>query len=66
VVPWIAFTPLANAAGTPAISLPMGVDVATGVPVAAMLSADRGEDALLLQVALELEAARPWALARLG
>lgn len=66
VVPWIAFTPLANAAGTPAISLPMGVDGATGVPVAAMLGADRGEDALLLEVALELEAARPWALARLG
>jgi amidase len=62
MVPWIAFTPIANAAGTPSISLPMGFDAATNLPVAAMLSADFGEDALLLQLALELEAAHPWAL----
>lgn len=58
---WMPFTPLANAAGTPAISLPLGFDPDAGVPVGAMLSADHGEDALLLQIALELEAARPWA-----
>lgn len=66
VIPWMAFTPLANAAGTPAISLPMGMDDGTNLPVAAMLSADRGEDALLLQLAVELEAARPWPLSVLG
>lgn len=62
VVAWMTFTPLANAAGTPSISLPMGFDADAGVPVGAMLSADFGEDALLLQVAFELEAERPWAL----
>jgi len=60
---WMTFTPIANAAGTPAISLPMGFDEEAGVPVAAMLSADYGNDALLLQVSLELEQARPWDLA---
>jgi len=66
MIPWVAFTPMANAAGTPAISLPMGFDAETHLPVGAMLSADFGEDALLLQVGLELEAARPWALSRLA
>jgi amidase len=65
MVPWIAFTPVANAAGTPAISLPMGFDAAAHLPVAVMLSAAGGEDALLLQVALELEEARPWPLSGL-
>lgn len=62
---WMTFTPIANAAGTPSITLPMGYDEAARVPVGAMLSADYGEDAMLLRVALELEEARPWALARL-
>lgn len=59
---WMTYTPIANAAGTPAISLPMGFDEEAGVPVGAMLSADHGEDALLLQVSLQLEQARPWDL----
>lgn len=65
MVPWMAFTPLANAAGTPALSLPMGFDAASNLPIASMLSADFGADALLLQVGLELEAAQPWALSTL-
>jgi len=60
VVDWIAFTPLANASGTPAISLPLGRDDATGLPVGMMFGADTGNDALLVQLAFELEAARPW------
>lgn len=63
---WMTFTPLANAAGTPSISLPMGFDASSGVPVGVLVSGDFGEDALLVQVASELEAARPWDLARLG
>lgn len=62
---WMTFTPLANAAGTPSISLPMGFDEDARVPVGALVSADFGADALLLQVALELEDARPWALSLL-
>lgn len=63
---WMPYTPLANAAGTPAITLPMGFDETSHIPVAAMFSGDFGCEALLLQVALELEEARPWDLARLG
>ncbi len=66
IAAWMPYTPLANAAGTPAITLPMGFDDATGQPVGAMLSADFGADALLLQIASEIEDARPWDLARLG
>lgn len=61
---WMPYTPLANAGGTPAVSLPMGFDEVTHLPVGMMLSGDFGDDALLLQVALELEAAHPSDLAR--
>lgn len=66
IAEWMPFTPLANAAGTPSITLPMGFDDATHLPIGAMLSGDVGDDALLLQLGLELEAARPWDLARLS
>lgn len=62
---WMPYTPLANAGGTPAITVPMGFDEASGIPVAAMISGAFGEDALVVQTALELEQARPWDLARL-
>ncbi|MEI2639598.1 MAG: amidase [Microthrixaceae bacterium] len=62
---WMPYTPIANAAGTPALTLPMGFDDHTGIPVGAMLSGDFGNDALLLQLGLELEEAQPWDLARL-
>ena len=38
----------------------LGFDEQNGVPVGMMFGADRGEDAMLLQLALELEGARPW------
>ncbi len=60
IIDWMAFTPLANAAGTPAITLPLGHDDATGLPIGIMFGAAAGRDALLLQLAFELEAARPW------
>lgn len=63
---WMTFTPIASAAGTPSISVPMGFDDEAGVPVGALLSADRGADALLLQLAHELEQARPWPLSQLS
>jgi amidase len=58
VFAWIPFPPIANAAGTPAISLPLGWDEANHVPVGAMFGAATGQDALLLQLATEIEAAR--------
>ncbi|MCB0978959.1 MAG: amidase [Acidimicrobiales bacterium] len=66
IAEWMPYTPLANAAGTPSITVPMGFDEATHLPVGAMLSADFGADALLLQVALELENAQPWDLNHLA
>ncbi|MBU9764515.1 amidase [Mycobacterium sp. TNTM28] len=56
---WVAFTPLQNATGDPAISLPLA-QTATGLPAGMMLSATRGREALLLELAYELEEAKPW------
>ncbi|OBK72416.1 amidase [Mycobacterium sp. 1274761.0] len=56
---WVAFTPLQNATGDPAISLPLAHSAA-GMPVGMMLSAVRGRETRLLQLAYELEEAQPW------
>jgi amidase len=56
---WGAFTPLQNVTGEPAISLPLA-ESAAGLPVGMMLAADVGREALLLELAFELEEARPW------
>lgn len=60
LVEWVAFTPLQNATGEPAISLPLA-ESASGLPVGMMFSAALGQDARLLELAYELEEARPWA-----
>lgn len=57
---WVGFTPLANATGAPAISLPLGFDEPSNLPVGMMFNAPVGEDGLLLRLALELESARPF------
>lgn len=56
---WVAFTPLQNVTGEPAISLPLA-ESAAGLPVGMMFSAPLGQDARLLELAYELEAAKPW------
>ncbi len=56
---WVAFTPLQNVTGEPAISLPLA-QTRAGLPVGMMFSADIGREARLLELAYELEAARPW------
>ena len=56
---YAAFTPLANATGAPAISLPMS-STAEGLPVAVHVFGPHGEERMLLELAYELEAARPW------
>lgn len=59
LVDWVAFTPLQNATGEPAISLPLG-ESASGLPVGMMFGAPLGHEARLLRLAYELEEARPW------
>ncbi len=56
---YVSFTPLNNAAGGPGISLPAGMS-ADGLPIAAHFSAGYGDEKTLLELAYEVEAARPW------
>jgi amidase len=58
LIDWVAFTPLQNVTGDPAISMPLAQS-AEGMPVGMMLAADLGQEALLLELAFELEEARP-------
>ncbi|MEI6699518.1 MAG: amidase [Mycobacteriaceae bacterium] len=65
LVDWVAFTPLQNATGEPAISLPLNSSV-PGMPVGMMFSAPLGHERRLLELAFELEAAKPWARIQAG
>ena len=56
---WVAFTPLANATGEPAISLPLAT-TRSGLPQGMMLGSGWGREARLLQLALGLEEAVGW------
>ncbi len=58
----LAFTPftaLLNAAGAPALSLPLGRS-ASGLPLGVQFAAAHGAERTLLELAGELETARPW------
>ncbi|GAB3579888.1 amidase [Calidifontibacter terrae] len=52
----VGFTPLANASGGPAISLPTGMD-SRGLPIGVMASANHGQERMLLELALQVEEA---------
>lgn len=54
-----ATTPVHNAGGGPAISLPLATD-ADGLPMGMHFAANVGDDATLLELALQLEEAHPW------
>jgi amidase len=56
---YVAFTPLNNASGGPGIALPIGA-TADNVPIAVHFSANHGDERTLLELAFEIEAARPW------
>ncbi|WFN93178.1 amidase [Gordonia sihwensis] len=60
LVDYVAFTPANNSSGTPAITLPLGRS-ANGLPLGMHFSADLGGERTLLELAFELEAARPFA-----
>ena len=59
MVKYISFTPINNANGSPAISLPMGA-AAGGLPIGVQLTAAHGDERTLLEIAYELEQAKPW------
>lgn len=59
VTRFAGYTQVHNAAGTPAMSVPFGW-TEDGLPLAVQLSSQLGKEALLLQLAYQLEEAQPW------
>ncbi len=57
---WVTFTPFQNVSGDPAISLPLAA-TSGGLPMGMMFAAGAGREALLLELAFELEEAAPFA-----
>jgi amidase len=57
---WMSITPWQNATGQPAISLPIA-STAAGLPQGMMFTAATGREALLIELAYELEEASPFA-----
>jgi amidase len=57
---WVGFTPLQNATGDPAISVPFATST-HGTPIAVQLAAGMGREARLLELAYAIEEARPFA-----
>jgi amidase len=59
LIGYVSFTPVNNASGSPAITLPMGAS-ANGVPIGVQFMAANGQERTLLEIAYEIEEARPW------
>ncbi|MFJ6054102.1 amidase [Streptomyces sp. NPDC092307] len=55
------FTAAFNVAGTPAMSVPLGFDQATGLPIGVQFAAGHGREDTLFRLAAQLERAAPWA-----
>jgi amidase len=60
---YVPFTPIQNATGQPAMSVPLYWNEA-GLPVGAHFTARFGDEATLFRLAAQLEEARPWATKR--
>jgi len=56
---YVSFTPLANVSGAPAISLPMSA-TDDNLPISMQFAANHGRERTLLELAYEIEQAKPW------
>ncbi|WP_101674442.1 amidase [Alloalcanivorax mobilis] len=56
---YTTFTPANNASGSPAMSLPLG-QTSDGLPIGVQIAGRHGDERTLLELAFELEAARPF------
>jgi amidase len=57
---YVAYTPVFNVAGMPAMSVPLAWN-AQNLPIGSQFAAKAGDERTLLELAYELEKARPWA-----
>lgn len=60
VINYVSYTPLHNATGIPAMSVPLSWNEA-GLPIGSQFAAPLGGEKVLFALAYELEQARPWA-----
>ncbi len=60
VINYVSYTPLHNATGMPAMSVPLSWN-ADSLPIGSQFVANLGQEGLLYALAYELETARPWA-----
>jgi len=60
LIDYAGYTPPMNVAGAPAMSVPLNW-TADGLPVGSHFAARKGDERTLLELAYELERARPWA-----
>jgi amidase len=56
---YVVYTQIHNVAGTPAMSVPLGMSH-DGLPIGSQFAAAKGREDLLYALAYELEAAQPW------
>lgn len=59
VFEWMSFTPIANATGQPAMSVPLSWSDA-GLPIGVHFTARYADEATLFRLAAQLEIAAPW------
>lgn len=59
-IDYVSYTPVHNVAGTPAMSVPLGMS-SDGLPIGSQFAAAKGQEGTLLSLAYELEGAASWA-----